>query len=96
MLVAGEMQRDVVPLRVSIHHGKSELGKWLHRHATPVMKCRVRGRKGYGRGGTDQCQAGSGAGYLPAGSVCTPPPQNLLGEDVMGREVGSPELRVWP
>ena len=25
-----------------------------------------------------------------------PPPQNLLGEDVMGREVGSTELRVWP
>lgn len=66
LLVAGEMQRDMVPLRVSIHHDSQSSGSGSTATLGSGDGVQGKGRKRLWARGTEQCQAGS---------VCSPRPQ---------------------
>lgn len=71
LLVAGEMQRDMVPLRVSIHHDRAREVARQPRWAL-VMEYRVRGGNGCGRGALSSARLAPSAppAPKPAGRAC--------------------------
>lgn len=72
LLVAGEMQRDMVPLRVSIHHDSQSSGNGSTATLGSGDEVQGKGQRRLWARGTEQCQAGSvgSPAPKPAGRAC--------------------------